>query len=90
MAGIVVYASLNHAALDRGIVEANAKVGKFARDIQRQGAGIEAEMGNQLKRAAERLPYCRLIRLPRPPLHRQFLRQSPQPGPVVRRRMFRP
>lgn len=55
MAGIVVYASLNHAALDRGIVEANAKVGKFARDIQRQGAGIEAEMGNQLKRAAERL-----------------------------------
>ena len=47
MATLITYATLDHSALDRGIVQANAKVGKFARDIQRQGAGIEAEMGMQ-------------------------------------------
>ena len=55
MATLITYATLDHKALDAGIVQANAKVGGLAKNIQAQGANLEQQLGMQLKRAALRL-----------------------------------
>ena len=51
MANLIIRASLDHAALDRGIVSANAKIGQFSKNIQSAGGQLEL----QFKRAAQRL-----------------------------------
>ena len=55
MAAIITYVTLDHSALDRGIVQANAKLGTFTKNIERQGMNLEQQMIQQTQRAAMRL-----------------------------------